>query len=153
MAGEGVKGPGVESTLFQLLENSGAREMDQGNLLILLSLVNLMGIINIINNRLGAEKGAEDGMEGISPEGSPESAPRGKGLPFDPSPLLAMLAGKDGGTVGPGQLVNLLSRFMGTPEGQPRGPVSGDAGADKAPAANMGDKKPGEEPADKTGRK
>ncbi len=156
MSGEGIKGPGIEGTLFELLENSGARDMDQGNLLILLSLVNLMGIINIINSRLGTAKGAGAGTEGISPagpgpEGSPEPAPGRKGQPFDPSPLLAILAGKGGETAGPGQLASLLNRFMGAPEGKPGGPVSGNAGAGKAPSADKGDEKPGEEVGDKTG--
>ncbi|MCL6610427.1 MAG: hypothetical protein K6T66_02680 [Peptococcaceae bacterium] len=140
VAEEGVRRPGIEETLFQLLENSGAGTMEQGNLLILLSLVNLMGIINIINYRIGADKGGGTGTAGPGPgaagrEGSPDTAPGGRGSPFDPSPLL-----------------DLLGRFAAPPGGPPRVPASGKAGDAAEPAADIGGK-PAEKAPDKTGSK
>lgn len=47
------KSDGLERTLNQLLESESTKNMDQGNLLIMLSLVNLMGLIDIINIKYG----------------------------------------------------------------------------------------------------
>ncbi|MFZ5634626.1 MAG: hypothetical protein ACOY40_17500 [Bacillota bacterium] len=137
MAEEGVKYANIEETLFQLLQSGGGRDMDQGNLLVLLSLVNLMGIINIINYRLGIKQGAgadstagqpEAARPDSGPETGPETGPRGKVPPFDPASLLAMLGGKDRSGVNPGQLAGLLNRFMHPPTGKPPENEKPDAG-------------------------
>lgn len=119
MADDGSKHAGIEETLFQLLQAGGGRDMDQGNLLILLSLVNLMGIINIINHRMGVRTALDSDPAGGSRESS-------RALPFDPAHLLSMLGGKDGSGVNPGQLAGLLSRIMATPGGQTQGPAPGE---------------------------
>lgn len=138
MVEEGANRPGIEETLFQLLERGGAGGMDQGNLLILLSLVNLMGIVNTINYRMGNHKPV--------PERVPETAAGEKGPAFDPSPLLAMLGGKGRGPAGPGQLAGLIERFMGPPGGVPRGPapVVAGGGPGPAPEGDAGKPDPGE---------
>lgn len=95
MAEEEAKYTGMEETLFKLLKDGGARGMEQGNLLVLLSLVNLMGIVNIISHRAGIKgtdfSTADGGAEGARPEVIRSG---GKGPPFDPSALLGMLEGK-----------------------------------------------------------
>lgn len=47
----------LEKTLFQLLQNDSVKNMDTGNLLVLMSLINLMGLVDIINRRTGTEQG------------------------------------------------------------------------------------------------
>lgn len=47
------KTEGLEKVLYQLLESQTTKNMDQGNLLIMLSLINLMGLIDIINVKYG----------------------------------------------------------------------------------------------------
>ncbi len=42
----------LESTLFSLLEKGAGSELNQASLLILISLVNLMGIINLLAQRI-----------------------------------------------------------------------------------------------------
>ncbi|HAU30748.1 MAG: hypothetical protein XD78_1179 [Desulfotomaculum sp. 46_296] len=42
---------GLENTLFSILERSGNSGVDQNNLLILMSLLNLMGIVNILGQK------------------------------------------------------------------------------------------------------
>ncbi|MFA5384098.1 MAG: hypothetical protein WC364_05460 [Eubacteriales bacterium] len=42
---------GLENTLFSILERSGGSGVDQNNLLILMSLLNLMGIVNILGQK------------------------------------------------------------------------------------------------------
>jgi len=42
---------GLENTLFSILERSGGSSVDQNNLLILMSLLNLMGIVNILGQK------------------------------------------------------------------------------------------------------
>lgn len=126
MAEEGTGHASIEETLFQLLRAGGQGNMEQGNLLILLSLVNLMGLINIINYRIGIKKGHED----LS-TGGPEAGPRANAPSFDPAPLLAMLGGKDGTGASAGQLAGLLSRFMPSPGGHQQGAAAEGAGDQK----------------------
>ncbi|MFZ5650606.1 MAG: hypothetical protein ACOY4I_07105 [Bacillota bacterium] len=123
MSGEEARFAGMEETLFALLRAGGAGNMEQGNLLILLSLVNLMGIVNIISHRAGIKSFPLE-MKNI-PEGdgaqvvvSPENNPGMRG-PVDPSALLSILGGKGGPN--PGQLAGLLSRLMGPQAGQFQG--------------------------------
>lgn len=122
MSGEEARYAGMEGTLFELLKAGGAGNIEQGNLLILLSLVNLMGIVNIISHRAGIkglplEIKQEQNADGPRPEESPEN--QGIRGPVDPAALLSMLGGKGGPN--PGQLAGLLSRFMGPAAGQPHG--------------------------------
>lgn len=42
----------LEGTLFRLLNEDSAKSMDSGNLLVLMGLVNLMGLIDIINLKM-----------------------------------------------------------------------------------------------------
>jgi len=44
---------GLENTLFSILERSGSSGVDQNSLLILMSLLNLMGIVNILGQKQG----------------------------------------------------------------------------------------------------
>jgi hypothetical protein len=43
---------GLKNTLFSLLERGAGPDLDQAGLLTLLSLVNLMGIIDLLAHRL-----------------------------------------------------------------------------------------------------
>lgn len=51
---------GLENTLFSLLERGGGPDLNQGSLLILISLVNLMGIINLLAQRSGIPKDKQE---------------------------------------------------------------------------------------------
>lgn len=55
---------GLENTLFSLLEKGGGPEMNQANLLILMTLVNLMGIIDLMGQRAGGRGNQEDKSTG-----------------------------------------------------------------------------------------
>jgi len=114
----------IQDTLFSLIRSA---DMDQGSLLVLLSLVNMMGIINIISYRAGIrskyESAAVSVPEGGENMGLPESGGPPKGAPFDPGPLLSMLGGKQGPGLGPGHLEGLLKRFMGSSPTQQEGAV------------------------------
>lgn len=120
MAEEEVKYTGMEETLFKLLKDGGAGGMEQDNLLVLLSLVNLMGIVNIISHRAGIKGAnvytADSGAEGVRP--AEEIRSGGKGPAMDPSALLGMLAGKGGPGMNQSQLTDFLSRFIGPPAGK-----------------------------------
>ena len=97
----------IQDTLFSLIRSA---DMDQGSLLVLLSLVNMMGIINIISYRAGVRSKNE--ADTVSTPGPPRDAP------FDPASLISMLGGKQGPGPGPGNLEGLLKRFMGSPPAQ-----------------------------------
>jgi len=133
LAEEEVKYSGMEETLFKLLKDGGTAGMEPENLLVLLSLVNLMGIVNIIGHRAGIKgadyQSAEGGTEGVRSK-EPESRSGSKGPPFDPSALLGILAGKEGAGANPGQLADLFNRFMTPPSGKPPG-TAGDQIMDK----------------------
>jgi len=132
---EGVKFSGIEETFFHLLEAGGAKDMEQGNLLIMLSLVNLMGIINIINYRIGLGKGVPAGgpREGTGAGEGPGEATRHSAPPLDPASLLAMLGGKGGSGLNPAQLGEILSRLLPPPGGQRQGPAPEEAGGGQTP--------------------
>lgn len=53
MEGE-QRADGLENTLFSLLEKSGSAGIDQAGLLIMFSLLNLMGIINLLTRRVNS---------------------------------------------------------------------------------------------------
>ncbi len=57
---EQIPQSGLENTLFSLLEKGGGPEMNQANLLILMSLVNLMGIISLLGQRTGGRGSQEE---------------------------------------------------------------------------------------------
>lgn len=106
----------LESTLFQLLHTESARNMDQGNLLVMMSLVNLMGLIDIINRRMGGQ-----GLEGPGvPEGALNSG--GGSVPA---------GGKGAPPLNPSALMGILNQFMGA---QAQGkPVQQGPGEEPAP--------------------
>ncbi|MFZ5646205.1 MAG: hypothetical protein ACOY30_01130 [Bacillota bacterium] len=135
MSGEEARFAGMEETLFELLKAGGAGNIEQGNLLILLSLVNLMGIINIISYRAGIKNfPLEMNYDQKDGEGRPEESaekPGMRGLAVDPAALLSILGGKGGPN--PGQLAGLLSHLMGPPSGQAQGKASEEAGEDPDP--------------------
>jgi len=68
MKKEEIKYPGIEETLFKILQADSAKEMGQGNFVILLSLVNLMGLVNLVSARAGvkAPAGANQAAQGNS---------------------------------------------------------------------------------------
>ncbi|MFZ5595753.1 MAG: hypothetical protein ACOY31_01915 [Bacillota bacterium] len=138
MSGEDGKFTGMEETLFQLLRSGASGGVGPDDLIILLGLVNLMGLIDIINYRAGIKK------EGVfpPPEGAGNSvdrpggpAARG-GAAFDPGPLISMLAGKDGAGSGHGHLAGLLGRLMGPPPGRPGETAPGTGQSETLPAGN-----------------
>ena len=86
----------LENTLFQLLQTESARTMGSGNLLVMMSLVNLMGLIDIINRRLGEGTGKEMPEAASAPGAAREAAGGeggggGGGNALDPSALMGML--------------------------------------------------------------
>lgn len=116
MADKDVRYASVEETLFQLMQSEGAKNMGEGKLLVLLSLVNLMGIIDIINQRAGIKKvDSKNPGADVQHEG---------GKPIDPAHEFAMLGDKESKGINPGQLVEMLSSFIATPQVQQRGAVS-----------------------------
>ena len=112
----------MEETFLNLIRN-GAHGMDHGNLLIMLSLVNMMGIINLINYRAGLKKTPDTAAVG---PGEGAGAKPAKESSFDPTPLLSMLGGKQGPGISPSQIEGLLKSFMGPPAGQQEGKPQGE---------------------------
>ncbi|MEL7657697.1 MAG: hypothetical protein AAGU75_17520 [Bacillota bacterium] len=101
---ENISNQSFEDRLFKLLDSSSKNGIDQDNLLILLSLVNLTSIINIIEQRIGIAKGNK--------AENPIDNSLDKSLNFDPGMILNMLGGKNGFPVDSAQLTELMAHFM-----------------------------------------
>ncbi|MGB9802904.1 MAG: hypothetical protein ACPLRU_07645 [Desulfofundulus sp.] len=102
---------GLETTLFQLLEQKGYST----DPLILLSLVNLMGLINLMEHRLGVQRQEAKG----------EAGGKGAGGPSRP-----------GNRETPPQLAGFLGSLLG-PLNPPRAPAPSSAEG-SVPASNEG---------------
>ncbi|GBF32829.1 hypothetical protein DCCM_1025 [Desulfocucumis palustris] len=92
MADNDLAGTSLEKTLFQLLQNDSVKNMDTGNLLVLISLVNLMGLVDIINRRTGGEQmtAAEGEHRGNVPDNQAKEE-GGGGAALNPAALMGML--------------------------------------------------------------
>ncbi|MFZ5642760.1 MAG: hypothetical protein ACOY46_04110 [Bacillota bacterium] len=138
MSDDPVKYANMEETFLNLIRN-GANGMDHGNLLIMLSLVNMMGIINLINYRAGLKKSPDAYTAGPGESGGAKTM---KDSPFDPTPLLSMLGGKQGPGISPGQIEGLFKSFMGPAPGQQEGKSQGEAVKKEKSLENQTEKKP-----------
>jgi hypothetical protein len=141
LSDETTKYADIEETLFSLIRSA---DMDQGNLLVLLSLVNMMGLINIISHRAGITKKHDHGMGASASldeenEGAPEDGRPARDAPFDPAPLLSMLGGKQGPGLHQGHLEGLLKRFMGPPAAQ-QGEAAREGRQNVSPPSEGGEK-------------
>lgn len=115
---DGAKRLGVEDILLHLLEKNESRELDQGNLLILLSLVNLMGIVTTIQSRLGVGNETNAKNRALKTASSHrDMSEKTPGAPFDPMLLQSMLGGS-----GASQLTSMLSKMMTSAAGSPERP-------------------------------
>lgn len=127
----GFQDSSLENTLFQLLQTDSARTMGPGNLLVMMSLVNLMGLIDIINRRMGEGTGKEMPEAASAPGAAREGAggEGGGGNALDPSALMGML----------NHLMKNRPRAAGGPpgeEGEPVQPGDGKSAGGSAAAGN-----------------
>ena len=106
----------IERTLAKLLDYSSEHNVDQDTLLIMLSLLNLMGLINAMNRgEPGAASGGNNLQALLTPLLGLMAAGMGGGPPgqqgqFNPAALLSMLGGGKGDLSG---LLGLLGPLMG----------------------------------------
>lgn len=104
MAEENGKYQGIEETLFKILQTDSAKEMGQESFLILLSLVNLMGLVNLVSIRAGVKApvdakqaglfGAGAGGGGGVPGADPPAVQDSRAVPFDQAVALQTLVKK-----------------------------------------------------------
>ncbi|OAT82953.1 hypothetical protein [Desulfotomaculum copahuensis] len=93
MSGNSESGS-LEGTLFHLLNTGAGQQMEPGNLLLLVSMVNLMGLVNLIGHRLGVD------VMSAPPVGPDAAAPSGGGRSAAPA-VPPNLAGLLGSLLGP----------------------------------------------------
>lgn len=109
---------GIEETLFRLLDYQAERGVDNDSLLIMLSLLNLMGLVNALNrNEAGTPSAGGINLQSLLPLLAIAAAGMGGGPggQFNPAALLGLLGGMQGG----GQkdlagMLSLLGPLMGT---------------------------------------
>lgn len=125
---DNANNPGLERTVMDLMETQQRSGIDQTNMLLMLSLVNLMGIVNILHQSAGISNLAEGTMY---PQQVPTSTPavgnqgdlmsllnQAASGQLDPMQLLAMLNGSGKGVPNGAALMSLLSQMMPPPPPQ-----------------------------------
>ncbi len=107
MAGD--KG-GIEQVLYRLLDYGARHDVDKDSLLIMLGLVNLMGLVNVLNRHGAGSSSTGNNMQSlltplIALAAAGMGGP-GKAGQFNPAALLSLLGGMQGS--GQGDLAGLL---------------------------------------------
>ncbi len=101
---------GIEETLFRLLDYQAERGVDNDSLLIMLSLLNLMGLVNALNrSEAGTSPAGGINLQSLLPLLAVAAAGMGGGPggQFNPAALLGLLGGMPGG--GQKDLAGMLS--------------------------------------------
>lgn len=135
--GNGMDGDkcSMEQILLKLMDYKSQQGVDQDGILIMLSLLNLMGMIEVLN-RDGTGAAAERGSGGMEAllgplvalmaAGGMGGARAGSGgqAPFNPAALLSLLGSLGGksGTPDLSGLIGLLGPLLGAPGPSPAGP-------------------------------
>lgn len=121
---------GLERTMMDLMETQQKNGIDQTNMLLMLSLVNLMGIVNILQQSTGVNNLADSKIiQGQVPVASQGAHDQGDLMhllnqaatgQLDPMQLLTMLNGSGKGMPNPAALMGLLSQMMPPPPPAPQ---------------------------------
>lgn len=113
MSEEGQNNKGLEETAFRLLETILKQGGESGNALIMLSLVNLLGIINLIDKKLstGTRIPAGSGMESMA------GLANLLGGKIDPGLLLNLLKNQGFGQKDLTSMMQMLGSFLGGASG------------------------------------
>lgn len=116
MSNRGNTGTGLESTLYSLIEMESKHGIEQGNMLIMISLVNLMGLVNLLGHRMGVQM-AVPPVTLDAGEKERVTANAGNKRAGEDA------AGKEGPGLNPQHLANMLGALLGPPPGGPRPPA------------------------------
>lgn len=125
---DNANNPGLERTVMDLMETQQRSGIDQTNMLLMLSLVNLMGIVNILQQSAGVSNLADDTMYRQQVP-TPTQVEHNQGDlmsllnqaatgQLDPMQLLTMLNGSGKGMPNGAALMSLLSQMMPPPPPQ-----------------------------------
>ena len=82
---------GLEKTLFQLLQGDAVKAMDTGSLLVLISLINLMGLIDIINLRVGLQGDMQNEENNLTLENAMNHEKNTGRSSLDPAALMGVI--------------------------------------------------------------
>lgn len=118
MSNSGSTGTGLESTLYSLMEMESKHGIEQGNMLIMISLVNLMGLVNLVGHRMGVQMSIPPVTLAPGEKARATANAGNKRAGEDAT-------GKDGPGMSPQHLANLLGALLGPPPGGPRPPAPG----------------------------
>jgi len=93
----------LERLLFRILDAQSKAEVDQYDVMLMLSLLNLLGMVDVMNRRAGGTavqpiSGTGNPMEALlgmlgkgAPGGTPPSGAAGSGPPFNPAMLMNLM--------------------------------------------------------------
>lgn len=130
MAEEGAKGHHLEQVLFSLLDFQSRQGADQSDTMLMLGLLNLLGIVSLMNKQAGRGVSGQVVTGSMHPMlntllqmmGGPSQPPAGQGvpgergnpgLPLNPALLMGLLNQKPGQGLDPALLLSLLGSMMG----------------------------------------
>ncbi len=139
MAGEKAKGHHLEQVLFSLLDYQSKQGASHDDTMLMLGLLNLLGIVSLMNKQLGSgivPQAAPAGpnpmlntllqMMGGMPGGPPGQPPppeqNAPPLPLNPALLMALMNQQPGQGPDPAMLLSLLGSMMGGQGVPPRCP-------------------------------
>ncbi len=103
--------PGLEQTILNLLEEQSKYGVDNINMLLMLSLVNLMGIVDILQRAIGGRDLGVEISQNSNSAAEQDTSPnqsRQKGAPDDD--LMRLVQQAASGSLNPDQLIAALSR-------------------------------------------
>jgi len=123
---------GIEQVLYRLLDYGARHDVDKDSLLIMLGLVNLMGLVNVLNRHGAGSSSTGNNMKSLL------------------TPLIALAAAGMGGAGKPGQfnpaaLLSLISAMQGSGQGDLAGllgllgPLMGMGARDGEPGKTAGE--------------
>ncbi|MBE3588256.1 MAG: hypothetical protein IMW93_06840 [Thermoanaerobacteraceae bacterium] len=152
MAGEEIKGHHLEQVLFSLLDYQSSQDADNSDTMLMLGLLNLLGIVSLMNKQAGTGGVSQAGAGGMNPmlqtllqmmmsgggqppagQGAPGEG-TGSGFPMNPALLLSLMNQKPGQGPDPALLLTLLGSMMGPrPSGPPPRPPAPPPGKQEVP--------------------
>ena len=146
MAGDEIKGHHLEQVLFSLLDYQSRQGADNSDTMLMLGLLNLLGIVSLMNKQAGTGGGSQAGAGGMNPMlqtllqmmmaggGQPPAEGTGPGFPMNPALLMSLMNQKPGQGPDPALLLTLLGSMMGPkPSGPPPRPPAPPPGKQEVP--------------------
>lgn len=127
MPGEGLKGYHLEQVLYKLLDFQSEQETESADTMLMLSLLNLLGIVSLMNKQLNTVVFSQPGannpvmemlanmLAGQQQPGERDAENAPGGMPFNPAMLMNLLNPQEGKMPDHSMLLKMLGSMMSGP--------------------------------------